>query len=122
MDWNKNSYNRFLGLNLISRKIAKSVPSTTQLIKLNEIEYAINTVLPFKTQQQKFVPGQECDACTIDGRKIKNLFSIDGMIIIEQQIEPGRMVTITREFSEEEIVGEIVVGKVMCKFWCEAIE
>lgn len=111
-----------LGLNLINRKLAQSVPSSTQLVQISEFEYAINTIIPFKTNQQKFVPDQECLAFTIDGRKIKNLFKIDGNTLIEHQIEPERLVTITREFSDEEIVGEMVVGDVVCKFWCDAVE
>lgn len=96
--------------------------SSTQLIKLGECEYAINTIIPFITHQQKFVPDQECDALTIDGRKIKNIFSIDGMKLIEQQIEPERKVTVVREFSEEELIGEVIVGNVVCKYWCELVE
>lgn len=48
----------FLGLNVINRKIAKSIPSVTQIVKLSDKEYAINTIVPFKTHQQRFIPGE----------------------------------------------------------------
>ncbi|XP_037034986.1 fatty acid-binding protein, liver-like [Bradysia coprophila] len=117
-----DDYLEAIGLNIFNRKIAKSIPSTTQFIKLDDCAYAINTIIPFKTHQQKFVLGQENDAFTIDGRKIKNLFVIDGNKLIEQQIEPVRKVTITREFTDDEILGEIVVGDVICKYWCSAVQ
>ncbi|KAJ6635555.1 Sodium/calcium exchanger regulatory protein 1, partial [Pseudolycoriella hygida] len=105
-----DDYLESIGLNIINRKIAKAMPSQTQLIKIGELEYALNTIIPFKTQQQKFVPGQECDAVTIDGRNIRNIFVIDGNKLIEQQIEPKRKVVITREYVDEEMLGEVVVG------------
>lgn len=43
---------------MINRKIAKSIPSVTQIVKLGENEYAINTIVPFKTHQQRFIPGE----------------------------------------------------------------
>lgn len=112
----------FLGLNLFSRKIAKSIPSSTQFIQISECVYAINTILPFKTNQQRFEIGRECDAVTIDGRIIKNLFSFEGNKLVEYQIEPERKVIIIREFLEDEIIGEIIVGDIICKYWCEAVE
>lgn len=112
----------FVGLNIFNRTIAKSMPSTTQLIKLNEVEYAINTIIPFKTHQQKFVPGRESNVFTIDGRKIKNIFIIEGNKLTERQIEPDREVTVVREFVDKEIIGQIMVGDVICNYWCEDVE
>lgn len=91
-------------------------------MKIDDCEYAINTIIPFKTHRQKFVLGQESDACTIDGRKIRNVFIIDGNKLIEEQIEPDRKVIITREFTDDEILGEIVVGDVVCKYWCAVVQ
>lgn len=98
------------------------MPSSTQLVKIGECEYAINTIIPFTTHQQKFVPGQESSALTIDGRKIVNIFSLEGQTLIEQQIEPKRKVTIIREFTEEEINGQMIVGDIICKYRCEVVE
>jgi hypothetical protein len=80
-------------------------------VKLNEREYALNTILPFKTHQQKFVPGEEIEQTTIDGRRVKNIFTIEGNKITERQIEPTREVIIIREFAEKEMSGQSIVGK-----------
>ncbi len=97
-----------------------TIPSKTQLVKISECEYAINTIIPFKTHQQKFVPGEEFDEVTLDGRKIRNLFVFDGMTLIEKQNEENRKVTITRQFGEDEIIVELVTGNVICKCRNEA--
>jgi hypothetical protein len=103
----------FQGLNFINRKLAKTISSSTQVVKLNEREYAVNTILPFKTHQQKFVPGEESEQTTVDGRKVRNIFTIEGNKITERQIEPNREVTIVREFFEKEMLGRSIVGKVI---------
>jgi len=116
------NYLKAIGLNMINRKIAIAMPSSTQLIKLSEIEYAMNTIIPLITHQQKFVLGQEREVSTIDGRNIKNIFTIQGNKLIEQQIEPEREVTVVREYFDEQIIGECIVGDIRCKYWCEVIE
>lgn len=98
---------------MINRKLAKSIPSSTEFVKLSETEYGLNTIVPFKTHQQKFVLGEETENVTIDGRKIKNLFTIEGNKLIEKQIEPNREVTLIREFKDNKMLGTSVVGNVV---------
>lgn len=74
------------------------------------------------THQQKFIPGEETEQTTIDGRKIKNTFTIEGNKITERQIEPKRQVTIIREFYDSEMIGTSIVGNVINKNWSTAIE
>lgn len=100
-------------MNFLNRKLARSIPSYSQLVKLNNDEFALNTFIPFKTHQQRFVPGQEIEQETIDGRKVKNIFTIEGNTLTERQIEPNREVIITREFSANEMKGTSQVGKVI---------
>lgn len=104
-----------LGLSFINRKLASSIPSSNQLVKLNDREYALNTILPFMTHQQKFIPDEEIEQKTVDGRKVKNIFTIQGNKLIEKQIEPNREVVIVREFWKHEMIGKNVVdgGKVI---------
>lgn len=59
--------------------------------------------------------GQEQVLTTIEGRKVKSIFRIEGHILIENQIEPNREVTIIREFYEKEFLGSSIVGNVTCK-------
>lgn len=112
-----------LGLNFVSRKIAKNIPSSCELIKIGENEYSFNTILPYKTYQQKFIPGEERDHETTDGRKIKNIFQIEGNKLIEKQIEPNREVIIVREFSEKVLEGTATVNEnVKCKMYSDFID
>lgn len=115
-----DNHNDFLGLNIINRKLAKSLPASSQLVKLTEFSYSWNTIIPFKTHQQIFVPDEETDLETIDGRKITNIFTIDGNVLTEKQIEPNRQVIIVRQFFENEMLGEATVGDVRTKFWSVA--
>lgn len=101
----------------MNRKLAKSITSTTQIVKISENEYGLNTIIPFKTHQQKFIPGKEIEQKTIDGRSVKNIFTIEGNKLIERQIEPNREVIITREFSDTQMIGVSTVGDVVNKSW-----
>lgn len=110
-------------MNFINRKLAKSIPSSTQVVKLNENQYSLNTILPFKTHQQKFTLGEETELTTVDGRKVKNIFTIDGNKLTERQTEENREVVIVREFNESEMIGtSIIDGKLVNKNWSTLIE
>lgn len=111
-----------LGLNIFNRKLAKSIPSSTQIVKLSDNEYGLNTIIPFKTHQQKFVPGIESETTTIDGRKIQNVFTIEGNKLTERQIEPNREVIIIREFFDEKLIGQSIVGDVKNNHWSKLVE
>lgn len=91
-------------------------------MKLSDNEYSLNTFIPLKTQQQKFVPGQESETSTLDGRNIKNIFTIEGNKLIERQIQPEREVIIVRAFSEKEILCESSIGNIKCKSRSEVVE
>lgn len=97
---------------MINRKLAKSLPSSTQIVKLSDNEYSLNTIIPFKTHQQRFILGQETENTTIDGRKVRNLFTFDGNKLVEKQFEDNREVTIIRMFQNTEMIGKSIVGNV----------
>lgn len=61
----KSDSNRCLlpGMNFVNRKIAESLPTRTQVVKVNEHEYTINISVPFLTHQQRFVPGKIITKC-----------------------------------------------------------
>lgn len=92
------------------------------LVKIGENEYSLNTILPFLTHQQKFTPNIESDQTTVDGRKIKNIFVIEGNVLTERQIEPTREVTIIRKFYATEMLGTSIVGKITNKHWSVFLE
>lgn len=109
-------------MNFINRKLAKSIPSSTEVVKLSEHEYGLNTIVPFKTNQQRFVLGQETENITLDGRKIRNIFTLEGNKLIEKQMEPNREVTLIREFNAKQMLGTSIVGKVVSKHVSNLVE
>lgn len=92
------------------------------MVKLSDVEYVFNIIIPFKTHQQKFVLGEETLHTTLDGRTVKNIFTFDGNKTIERQIEPDREVIHIREYFDNELLGESIVGDVRCKHWSIAVE
>jgi len=113
-DSNYDAYMKAIGLSFLSRKIAKSIACIQQVQKLSDNEYALNTCYHVHTHVQKFVPGVEREAMSPDGRKIKNLFTIEGNKLIEKQIEANREATIIREFTPTGLIGEATIGKLSC--------
>jgi len=111
-----------IGLNFLNRKLAKSIPTSTQVVQISDNEYALKTILPFLTHQQNFVLGQETENTTVDGRKIRNVFTLDDNKLIERQIESKREVTLIREFTEKEMLGTSIVGAVKSSHWSKLIE
>lgn len=109
-------------MNFINRKLGKVVSSTTEIVKINDLEYGLITAIPMISHQQTFIPGVEIEQTTIDGRKVKNIFTIEGNKLIEKQIEPNREVTIIREFFDNEMLGESIVGNVKNKHWSKAVD
>lgn len=59
--------------------------------------------------------GQEIEQTTIDGRKVKNIFTIEGNKLIEKQIEPNREVIQIREYFENEVLGTTIIGNITTK-------
>lgn len=98
------------------------MPSTTELIKISETEYGLVTTIPLKSVTQKFIPGEEITQTTMDGRTVKNIFEIEGNILIEHQIEDTRIIKLTREFGENKMSGESEFRGLKSKHWSVAVE
>ncbi|KAG5681930.1 hypothetical protein PVAND_011333 [Polypedilum vanderplanki] len=107
-----DEYLKGIGLNFFSRKLAKSFVSTSSISKLNDDYYAFTTTIPIKTHVQKFKINEEIEQDTMDGRRVKNLFRIEGECLIEKQIEDIRKVTIIREFRDTEMIAIIKVNDI----------
>lgn len=101
-------------MNAVMRKVAKSLPTVVHLTKEGE-KYSLNTkIILFKTSQD-FIPDEEVHIDkTVDGRKIINIFTIEGNKLIEKQIElkNARTLTITREFFDEQMIVKATYGGV----------
>lgn len=105
-----------------NRKLAKGSQATFQLVQLSANEFSINVTTGPRKSEVKFVPGQETERTTMDGRKVKNTFTIEGNKLIERQVEPNRVVTSIKEFSDNELVIENIVGDVKSKVLCKIVE
>lgn len=112
----------FLGVNAENRKLAKESKATFQLVKTSANEYTFNTDIGIKVFETQFVLNQETERTTLDGRKVKSTFTIDGNKLIERQVESSRDVVTTRTFSNTELVNESVVDGITGRVWAVLVE
>lgn len=101
------------------RKVASSLSTTVQLVKKGD-EYTLNTKMMLLTTSQKFKLGEEKEVTTTDGRKVKNVFTVDGNILTEKQIG-DKTLTIVREFFDDELIATSYYGNAVCKSWCKLV-
>lgn len=72
------------------------------------------------TTTQKFKLGEEKEMTTTDGRKVKNVFTIDGNVLTEKQIGEQTF-TLVREFFDDEMITTSYYGNVVCKGYCKLV-
>jgi hypothetical protein len=92
-----------MGMNSLMRKIAKTLTTTLQLVKKNDGSYSLNTTILLFSTSQKFTLGVGKDVTTSDGRKVSNIFYMEGNKLIEKQIGE-RTLTVEREFFDEHLI------------------
>lgn len=107
-------------VNAFIRKIATSVSTTIQLVRKGD-EYTLTTKMLLLTTTQKFKLGEEKEVTTADGRKVKNVFTVDGNVLTEQQIGERTLTTI-REFFDNEMIATSYYGNVVCKAYCKVLK
>lgn len=73
------------------------------------------------TTSQKFKLDEEKEVTTTDGRKVKNVFTIDGHTLTEKQIGEQTL-TIVREFFDDEMIATSYYGNVVCKGYCKLLK
>lgn len=109
---NFDEYMTVLGVNIITRTMAKAaVP--TQEIKVNGDEWYIKTSTTFKTTEISFKIGEEFDETTADGRKVKTTCTIDGNTLIQDQKGTHDSV-LKRELKDDKMVMVLTVQDVVC--------
>lgn len=111
----------FVGINSVMRKLASTMTTTVQLVKKDDGHYSLNSTILFLTTSQKFHLGVEKDVTTQDGRKVKNVFTIEGQKLIEHQIGE-KIFSIVRDYSEEELVVTTTMNGVTSTSWCKVVE
>lgn len=102
------------------RKIASSMSTTVELVRKTDLQYCLISTILLMTTSQKFILNEGKDVTTVDGRKVKITFSIDGNKLIENQIGEKSLVII-REFYEDEMIVTSTINGVVCKSWCKLV-
>ncbi|KAG4067117.1 hypothetical protein HA402_000108 [Bradysia odoriphaga] len=122
IDDSYDAYLEAIGLSAERRHAAKDLKAAFKLVQISANEYSLNTDVGPRTLETKFVLNQEIERTTMDGRKVKSTYTIDGNKLIERQTETNRDVTTIRTFSDNELVVESVVGDIRSKVWCVLVE
>ena len=91
-----------MSMNSVVRRIASAFSTITQLTKKDD-EYSLNIIIMFFTASQTFKAGEGKDITTSDGRKVFNIFEIDGNKLLEKQIGEKTMI-IEREFFDDQLI------------------
>lgn len=87
-----DEYMRTLGINFVLRKVGNSITSYEE-IKQNGDDWELNITSTFKNAHLKFKLGEEFDETTLDGRKCKSTFVVEGEDLVHYQkgIKPGEV-------------------------------
>ena len=110
------------GINAMLRKISKTLTTTVQLVKKDDDDtYSLNSTILFVTTSQKFKLDEEKEVTTADGRKVKNIFTIQGNILTEKQLGEKNFI-ITREFFDDQMIAVASIGDLICTSWCTVVE
>lgn len=92
-----------------------------ELVRKSDDTYSLNSTIMLLTVSQKFKLGEGKDVTTQDGRKVNNIFTIEGNKLIEKQIGEKTM-TITREFFDDQMIAVSSIGSVVCTSWCKLVD
>lgn len=112
----------FLGVNKLVRKIAKSSHSTTKLTRDETGRYALQTkTLKCITQTVDFMPNEEFEEKTWDGRKVKSTIVFDGNKLIHTQHGDIPLI-IERRFFNDEMICVMTYSDAVCTTWSKLIE
>lgn len=103
------------------RKLSSTLTTTVQLVKKSDDQYSLNTTILLVSTSQKFRLKEEKDVTTLDGRKVKITFDIEGNKLIENQVGE-KTLTIVREYFDEELIVTSTIGNVVCKSWCKLVD
>jgi formylmethanofuran:tetrahydromethanopterin formyltransferase len=103
------------------RKLAHSVTTTVQLVRKDDGSFSLNTTMLMVTTSQKFKLGEGKDLTTNDGRKVSNIFTLEGNKLIEKQLGAKDLIT-EREFYEDQMIARTISGDVVCTSWSKAVK
>ena len=105
------------------RKIAKTLTSTTQLLKHSEDQFALKTraLKVLKVETIEFTPNEEFEEKTVDGRKVKSTIVFDDNIMIHTQ-HGDKPLKVERRFFNDEMIAITGYGSVVSTSWSKLVE
>lgn len=85
-----------LGVNFALRKVASSIKNKEEW-SVEGDDWSVAILSTFKEKRLKFKIGQEFDDETLDGRKVKTTFTLDGEKLVQTQVGQPHDCVITRQ-------------------------
>ncbi|OPL21494.1 fatty protein acid binding, partial [Mytilus galloprovincialis] len=81
-----------VGVNIILRKVGNSITSCEEIKQTDEL-WELLITSTFKNAHLKFKLGEEFDETTLDGRKCKSTFAVEGDDLVHYQkgLKPGEV-------------------------------
>ncbi|XP_072756434.1 fatty acid binding protein isoform X1 [Anoplolepis gracilipes] len=107
-----DEYMKALGVGMVMRKMGASVSPTVELTEKDGV-YTLKTTSTFKNTEVKFKLGEELDEETVDGRKVKSVFTLEGNKLMQEQ-KGEKNSTIEREFTPTEMKAIMKVDDIVC--------
>ncbi|XP_014663587.1 PREDICTED: fatty acid-binding protein, brain-like [Priapulus caudatus] len=114
---NFDEYMKALGVNFVLRKMAATASPVTEITYEDGV-FTVTTTTTFKTNIFKFKMGEQFEEQTGDGRNCESSVTQDGNKWIHVQKdtkEAGLETTITREFTDDAMKMELILGEIVCK-------
>nr|ABL09307.1 allergen Aca s 13 [Acarus siro] len=97
---NFDAFLKELGLNFVTRNLAKSATPTVE-VSVNGDSYTIKTASTLKNTEISFKLGEEFEEARADGKTVKTVVNKESDTKFVQVQQGDKEVTIVREFSDE---------------------
>ncbi|XP_052061221.1 sodium/calcium exchanger regulatory protein 1-like [Mytilus californianus] len=87
-----DDYMKTMGVNIILRKVGNSITSCEEIKQTDDL-WELLITSTFKNAHLKFKLGEEFDETTLDGRKCKSTFAVEGDDLVHYQkgFKPGEV-------------------------------
>ncbi|KAF5287610.1 hypothetical protein FQA39_LY15813 [Lamprigera yunnana] len=112
---NLEEYLKETGINMLMRQLAKKMSPEIELTRFED-EYTFTSVTTLTSTVLKFKLGVEFEKQTPDGQVVRSVFTTDGCVLTEVQTDSmGRVTTIERTFSDDQVTAVIKLNDVVAK-------
>ncbi|KAF4520217.1 hypothetical protein B566_EDAN009942 [Ephemera danica] len=102
------------GVGMMTRKLANAVSPTVELTKKDDDMYNLKMASTLKSQELNFRLGEEIDEETMDGRKVKTVFTLKDNILTQVQRGTDKTLTVIREFTPTHLKATMPIDNIVC--------